>query len=163
MEKCWNLGFIPIWNETRFCSIKILHKMKWLFIAQLYWLMQTVCNREEPAKWVFQSEFPGLSLPRRQFSAKLMAAVLQGDGGKADQAQHRHNVTRCLGAAADVTASQDRSVCMLHLPFLVLLTCLGPGGSLFLVDTGTATWLSWLRGVHTAGSKPTAGVSWAHQ
>lgn len=84
MEKCWNLGFIPIWNKTRFCNIKILHKTKWLFIAQLYWLMQTACNWEEPDKWVFQSEFPGLSLPRRQSTTELMAAVLQEGGEKAD-------------------------------------------------------------------------------
>lgn len=88
MEKCWNLAFIPIWNETRFCNIKILHKMKCLFIAQLYWLMQTACNWAEPAKWVFQSEFPGLSLPRRQFTARPRAAVLQEGGGEADGAQH---------------------------------------------------------------------------
>lgn len=25
--KCWNLGFVPIWNETRFCYIEILHEM----------------------------------------------------------------------------------------------------------------------------------------
>lgn len=69
------------------------------------------------------------------------------------------NVTRCLGAAADGTA-QERSVHTLHLPFLVLLTCPGRGESLFLMDTGSATWLSWLRGVHTAGSKATtAGLA----
>lgn len=67
-----------------------------------------------------------------------MAAVLQEGSEKADRAQHRRNVTQCLGAAAaDVTASQERSFHTLHLPFLVLLTCLERAESLFLVDTGT--------------------------
>lgn len=69
-----------------------------------------------------------------------MAAVLQEGGEKANRAQHRHHVTRCLAAAAaDVTASWDRSVHRLHLPFLVLLTCLDRDESLFLMDTGTVT------------------------
>lgn len=68
-----------------------------------------------------------------------MAAVLQEGGEKANRAQHRHHVTRYLAAAADVTASWDRSVHRLHLPFLVLLTCLDRDESLFLVDTGTVT------------------------
>lgn len=72
------------------------------------------------------------------------------------RAQHRRSVTWCLGAAAGVTTSQERSIHTLHLPLLVLLTCLDRGESLFLVDTATVTWLSWLRGVHTAGSKATA-------
>lgn len=92
--KCWNLGFIPIWNETRFCNIEILHKMKWLFTAQLYWLMQTACNWEEPPKRVFQSEFPGLSLPRTQLTAKLTSAVLQEGSEKTNRAQHQQNIIR---------------------------------------------------------------------
>lgn len=120
--KCWNLGFIPIWKATRFCKIEILRKIKWLFTAQLYRLMQTASYQKQPPKWVLQSEFPGLSLSRAQLDANPMLTVLQ-KGSETKQIRHsiskRHtdctSPSRCAlsdatMAEAYVTPSIDTSI-----------------------------------------------------
>lgn len=89
--KCWNLGFIPIWKAGRFCKIKILHKIKWLFTAQLYRLTQTASYQKQPPEWVLQSEFPGLSLSRAQLAAKPMLTVLQKG---TETKQIRHSISK---------------------------------------------------------------------
>lgn len=145
--KCWNSGFIPNWNETKFCKIEIVHKMKWLFMAGLRWLMQTACNWEEPPKRAFQSEFPGLSLPRTQLTSQLTSALLQ-EGS----AQHQQNVIRMWWALPLIWQFLWRvHVHTLLLPFLVRLVQLNYGESLFPTHTlFSQTW-----GFHMAASNIT--------
>lgn len=111
--KCWNLGFIPIWKATRFCKIEILRKIKWLFTAQLYRLMQTASYQKQPPKWVLQSEFPGLSLSRAQLDANPMLTVLQ-KGSETKQIRH----------------SISKRARRLHLSFSLCLVWCNHGGSL---------------------------------
>lgn len=126
--KCWNLGFFPNWNGTRFCNSEILRNMKWLLMAQLYWLMQTACNWEEPPNWVFQSEFPGLSLSRTQLTAELTSTVLQESSKRMNWAQHQQNVIQCGGRHCWSDASSAE---VTFTPCMFPFQCTYCSGSLF--------------------------------